>query len=90
MSAQADAVEALIRENAEMKDRLLRTLAEMENLRRRTEREIAGEPRLRRHRLRARRAWWPPTTYGVRSMLLAGTGNLRRTLPGRRCLTVWN
>ncbi len=30
-----------IREAAEMKDRLLRTLAEMENLRRRTEREIA-------------------------------------------------
>ena len=29
------------REAAEMKDRLLRTLAEMENLRRRTEREIA-------------------------------------------------
>jgi molecular chaperone GrpE len=33
--------EALTRENAELKDRLLRTLAEMENLRRRTEREIA-------------------------------------------------
>ncbi len=31
---------ALERDNAEMKDRLLRTLAEMENLRRRTEREI--------------------------------------------------
>jgi molecular chaperone GrpE len=31
---------ALERENAEMKDRLLRTLAEMENLRRRTEREV--------------------------------------------------
>jgi molecular chaperone GrpE len=34
-------VEALSKENAEYKDRLLRTLAEMENLRRRTEREIA-------------------------------------------------
>lgn len=32
---------ALEREHAEMKDRLLRTLAEMENLRKRTEREIA-------------------------------------------------
>jgi molecular chaperone GrpE len=34
-------VETLARENAENKDRLLRTLAEMENLRKRTEREIA-------------------------------------------------
>lgn len=32
---------ALEREHAEMKDRLLRALAEMENLRRRTEREVA-------------------------------------------------
>src|SRR5580700_10773085 len=31
---------ALDRDHAEMKDRLLRTLAEMENLRRRTEREV--------------------------------------------------
>jgi molecular chaperone GrpE len=31
----------LARENADLKDRLLRTLAEMENLRRRTEREVA-------------------------------------------------
>src|SRR6202050_3261464 len=31
---------ALEREHAEMKDRVLRTLAEMENLRRRTEREV--------------------------------------------------
>jgi len=37
----ADTVETLTRENVELKDRLLRTLAEMENLRRRTEREIA-------------------------------------------------
>ena len=33
-------VEALNAENASLKDRILRTLAEMENLRRRTEREI--------------------------------------------------
>ena len=39
--ASTDPIEALTRENAELKDRLLRTLAEMENLRRRTEREIA-------------------------------------------------
>jgi molecular chaperone GrpE len=31
---------ALAKENAELKDRVLRTLAEMENLRRRTEREV--------------------------------------------------
>lgn len=35
------AVQALIAENASLKDKLLRTLAEMENLRRRTEREVA-------------------------------------------------
>jgi molecular chaperone GrpE len=34
-------VEALNAENASLKDRTLRTLAEMENLRRRTEREVA-------------------------------------------------
>jgi len=34
-------VETLARENAESKDRVLRTLAEMENLRRRTDREVA-------------------------------------------------
>ncbi len=33
---------ALEREHAEMRDRLLRTLAEMENLRKRTEREVAN------------------------------------------------
>jgi molecular chaperone GrpE len=33
-------VETLARENADQKDKLLRTLAEMENLRRRTEREV--------------------------------------------------
>jgi molecular chaperone GrpE len=37
----ADPVAALTKEAAELKDRLLRTLAEMENLRRRTEREVA-------------------------------------------------
>lgn len=39
--AAADRSVALEREHAETKDRLLRTLAEMENLRKRTEREIA-------------------------------------------------
>ena len=34
-------VEALNAENGQLKDRILRTLAEMENLRRRTEREVA-------------------------------------------------
>ena len=36
-----DPVEALRSENAEMKDRVLRTMAEMENLRRRTEKELS-------------------------------------------------
>jgi molecular chaperone GrpE len=40
-AAAPDPVEALTRENSELKDRLLRTLADMENLRRRTEREVA-------------------------------------------------
>jgi molecular chaperone GrpE len=40
-NVDADPVEALAREAADYKDKLLRTLAEMENLRRRTEREIA-------------------------------------------------
>jgi molecular chaperone GrpE len=37
----ADPVAQLVAENADLKDRLLRAVAEMENLRRRTEREIA-------------------------------------------------
>jgi len=36
-----DTIDSLRLENAELKDKLLRTLAEMENLRRRTEREVA-------------------------------------------------
>jgi len=40
-AAPADPMAALAKEAAETKDRLLRTLAEMENLRRRTEREVA-------------------------------------------------
>ena len=36
----AAAVQALIAENASLKDKVLRTLAEMENLRRRTEKEV--------------------------------------------------
>jgi molecular chaperone GrpE len=39
--AEADPAEKLAREASDLKDRLLRTLAEMENLRRRTEREVA-------------------------------------------------
>jgi len=39
--AQPTPSTALEREHAEMRDRLLRTLAEMENLRKRTEREVA-------------------------------------------------
>jgi molecular chaperone GrpE len=39
--AAASPAETLAREAAELRDRLLRTLAEMENLRRRTEREVA-------------------------------------------------
>jgi molecular chaperone GrpE len=39
--ATPDAVALLAKEAADMKDRLLRTLAEMENLRRRTEKEVA-------------------------------------------------
>src|SRR6187431_232955 len=37
----ADPVAVLAKEAADLKDRLLRTLAEMENLRRRTEKEVA-------------------------------------------------
>jgi len=40
-AAAPDPTVALAKEAAELKDRLLRTLAEMENLRRRTEREVA-------------------------------------------------
>ena len=39
--ADVEALAGLIAERDEMKDRVLRTLAEMENLRRRTEREVA-------------------------------------------------
>jgi molecular chaperone GrpE len=39
-SPKPETTEALVQEVAELKDRLLRTLAEMENLRRRTEREV--------------------------------------------------
>jgi len=38
---EVDPVEALTQENAELKDRVLRTIAEMENLRKRTERDVA-------------------------------------------------
>ncbi len=39
--AGTDPLVTAVRENAELKDKLLRALAEMENLRRRTEREVA-------------------------------------------------
>ncbi|MEO8685136.1 MAG: nucleotide exchange factor GrpE, partial [Devosia sp.] len=38
---EVDPADALRAENAELKDRVLRTIAEMENLRKRTEREVA-------------------------------------------------
>ncbi len=40
-TAETDPVAALTAENAALKDKVLRTLAEMENLRRRTEKEVA-------------------------------------------------
>ena len=49
-------IEELNAENAALKDRVLRTLAEMENLRRRTEREVGRRQDLWRDRLRARHA----------------------------------
>jgi molecular chaperone GrpE len=42
-AAAGDPVAALAREAADLKDRLLRALAEMENLRRRTEKQVADE-----------------------------------------------
>ena len=54
--AAPDPVAELAKEAAGLKDRLLRTLAEMENLRRRTEREVA-DARLQRHELRAPISW---------------------------------
>lgn len=41
MEAAVDPIAALEAEKAELKDKLLRTLADMENLRRRTEREVS-------------------------------------------------
>jgi molecular chaperone GrpE len=42
-AAEAERIQTLERENADLKDRLLRALAEMENLRRRTERELQDQ-----------------------------------------------
>ncbi len=39
--AEVDPIEALRAENAELRDRMLRTIADMENLRKRTERDVA-------------------------------------------------
>ena len=44
-SALGGDLDALLTENAEMRDRLLRTMADMENLRRRTEREKSDTAR---------------------------------------------
>ncbi len=44
-------VEALAKEAAESRDKMLRTLAEMENLRKRTSREVADGADLWHHRL---------------------------------------
>jgi len=41
VTQEIDPVEALVAENADLKDRILRTIAEMENLRKRTEREVS-------------------------------------------------
>ena len=59
-------LEKLNAENAELKDRTLRTLAEMENLRRRTEKEVADA-----------RAY---ATTGFARDMLNVTDNLRRAL----------
>src|SRR5690606_38112120 len=40
-ATEADVIAALEAEKTELRDKLLRTLADMENLRRRTEREVA-------------------------------------------------
>src|ERR1039457_4863205 len=42
-AADVDPMVKLVRENAELKDKLLRALAEMENMRRRTDREVADQ-----------------------------------------------
>jgi predicted RNase H-like nuclease (RuvC/YqgF family) len=54
--AAVDPIEALRAENAELKDRVLRTIAEMENLRKRTERERRRYAQLRHCRLCPRHA----------------------------------
>ena len=78
------AVEALVRENAEMKDRLLRTLAEMEDLRRRTEREIA-DGRAYAVTGFARDALAVADNVAARWMPRARIGSRRRMLPARLC-----
>jgi len=66
-AAQANAeLEALVAENADMRDRLLRTMAEMENVRRRTEREKSDTARY-------------AISNFARDMLTVGD-NLRRTI----------
>src|SRR5262245_47880421 len=66
-SAQLEVdLEALLAENADMRDRLLRTMADMENLRRRTERAKAARPRY-------------ASSNAARDVLTVGD-NLKRTI----------
>ena len=88
--ADADPLAAAEAEKAEMKDKLLRTLADMEYLRRRQEKEVADCARLCRHRLRARlltvadnihRALGSVPRRGARSRW---TGPLKALIDGNR------
>ena len=69
---------------AELKDRLLRTLAEMENLRKRTDREIADFARLRRRGICARRAGRRRQHAPGTRRDIAGTARKRRVRASRR------
>ena len=71
--AAPNEAETLSQENADLKDRLLRALAEMENLRRRTEREVAdakayGVSSFARHGVAA---VWPDELYVLADLRLA-------------------
>ena len=63
--AALDPVAVLAKEAADLKDRLLRTLAEMENLRRRTEREVADARVYGGRRLSRATSWRSPTTWNA-------------------------
>ncbi|MBA5776993.1 nucleotide exchange factor GrpE [Stappia sp. F7233] len=66
VGGEGDALSALAAENAELKDRTLRVMAEMENLRRRTEKEIRDAKQY--------------SVAGFARDMLAVTDNLRRAL----------